>query len=236
MHMPLMFRGRLLHFPRFGGRRMKVFIDLFCGLGGASQAFDEHPAWRTIKIDNNPDLVQHVSGMVLGSIHDVDNILGIITHILYEHLDKLEKVVIWASPPCTEFSLANPNRPDHPDMTLLLDTITIIDKLTNWLACTPTDVLWGIENVKGAIPYFDDELARGWHQRIGPIYLWGSIPWIDFVDAHHREHKKTDKGDWTRGSRALRANLRAMVPYAVSRGLLDSLEHQTTLTDFERLP
>lgn len=214
---------------------MKVFIDLFCGLGGASQAFDEHPGWKTIKIDNNPDLIPHVRGMILSNVHQPDQTYTIIHRLLLEHSDEIEQIVVWASPPCTEFSLANPRRPDEPDMSLLQAAFDII----NWIIddfSAGTDVKWGIENVKGAIEYFNDELEMPWHQRIGPIYLWGTIPWIDFIDAHHREHKKTDKGAWTRGSRALRPNLRAMVPYAVSRGLLDSLEHQTSLTDFERLP
>ena len=209
---------------------MKVFIDLFCGLGGASQAFDEHPDWKTIKIDNNPDLVPHVQGMILADIHNLQNVLNIITALLWDQQDEITQIVIWASPPCTEFSYANPNRPEEPDLTLLEHTIELIGWVGRAYATEETEVLWGIENVKGAIPYFDDELARGWHQRIGPIYLWGTIPWIDFIDAHHREHKKTDKGSWTKGSRALRPNLRAMVPYAVSRGLLDALEHQSKLS------
>ena len=211
---------------------MKVFIDLFSGLGGAAQAFDEHPEWKTIKIDNNPALIPHVHGMILADVHEVDNILNIIMALLFEHKDELEKVVVWASPPCTEFSLANPNRPEEPDLTLLQATQAIMNKLYQWMSANETEFYWGIENVKGAIEYFNDELEIAWHQRIGPIYLWGTIPWIDFIDAHHREHKKTDKGAWTKGSRALRPNLRAMVPYAVSRGLLDSLEHQTSLLQF----
>tara|TARA_R100000951_G_C2642116_1_gene181303 strand:+ start:1455 stop:2102 length:648 start_codon:yes stop_codon:yes gene_type:complete len=215
---------------------MKVFIDLFCGLGGASQAFDEHPGWKTIKIDNNPDLIPHVHGMILADIHNTDNILGIVMGLLFPHKHEIEEVVIWASPPCTEFSLANPNRPEEPDMTLLECVQTFIQNMTEIFDFESVPVIWGVENVKGAVVYFDDQLERPWHQRIGPIYLWGTLPCIDFVDAHHREHKKTDKGAWTRGVRALRPNLRAMVPYAVSRGLLDSLEHQTSLTDFESLP
>ena len=215
---------------------MKVFIDLFCGLGGASQAFDEHPEWKTIKIDNNPDLIPHVHGMILADLHDVQNILNIIRALLWNHMHEINQILIWASPPCTEFSLANPNRPEEPDMTLLLNTMEIIRWMLTCEDTSKMNPLWGIENVKGAIPFFNDELSQGWHQRIGPIYLWGTIPYIDFIDAHHREHKKTDTGAWKKGSRALRANLRAMVPYAVSRGLLDSLEHQTSLTDFERLP
>ena len=44
---------------------MKVFIDLFSGLGGASAAFDGDRFWHTIKIDNNPELVPLNRGLKL---------------------------------------------------------------------------------------------------------------------------------------------------------------------------
>ena len=44
---------------------MKVFIDLFSGLGGAAAAFDADPSWTTIKIDNNPILAEHNRGLIL---------------------------------------------------------------------------------------------------------------------------------------------------------------------------
>jgi len=214
---------------------MKVFIDLFCGLGGASSAFVQAQGWKVIQIDNNEALLPHVHGMILADVHDTDNIKSILTALLFEHTDEIEQIVVWASPPCTEFSLANPLRPEEPDMTLLEDTIEIIRWIVEGDDTGQMNPLWVIENVKGAIEFFNDELGRPWHQRIGPIFLWGTIPWIDFVDAASREHKKTDRGAWTKGSRALRPNLRAMVPWDVSQGLLNALEHQTSLTDFVRL-
>ena len=53
---------------------MKIFIDLFCGLGGASSAF-VGTDWRVIRIDNNPDLLEHVKGMWLLDMKDVKNVL-----------------------------------------------------------------------------------------------------------------------------------------------------------------
>ena len=35
---------------------MKIFVDLCCGLGGASEAFQQDPDWLVIRIDNNEDL------------------------------------------------------------------------------------------------------------------------------------------------------------------------------------
>lgn len=205
---------------------MKVFIDLFCGLGGASSAFCAAPGWKVIKIDNNPDLIPHVHGMILADVHETENILAIIFSLLFDYKDELEKVVIWASPPCTEFSLANANRPEEPDMSCLVDAKFIIDKLYQWMSANETEFYWVVENVKGAIEWFNEELEMPWHQRIGPFFLWGSIPWIDFRDVEDKQHKKTGLN---KGSRALRPNIRAKIPDAVSQALLDSLELQTKL-------
>ena len=64
------------------------------------------------------------------------------------------------------------------------------------------------------------------YQRIGLFFLWVSIPWIDFRDVEDKQHKKTGLN---KGSRALRPNIRAKIPDAVSQALLDSLELQTKL-------
>lgn len=205
---------------------MKVFIDLFCGLGGASEAFMAAPGWKVIRIDNNEVLIPHVHGMILADVHDIYNIQTIISALLFEHMDKITQIVIWASPPCTEFSLANANRPDEPDMTSVMAAKEIIDWIVNSEEQFPKTTVWAIENVKGAISWFNEELEMPWHQRIGPFFLWGTIPWIDFRDADDKLHRK---GDSDKGTRALRANMRALIPLDVSKSLLDTLENQTKL-------
>ena len=208
---------------------MKVFIDLFCGLGGASSAFRAARGWKVIAIDNNPDLIPHVHGMWLLDVHETMQTYTTIEAHLLEHIHQIEQIVVWMSPPCTEFSLANPNRPDDPDLTLLLDGMKIKNHIADFVNELGIEVLWAVENVKGAIDWFNDELEMPWHQRIGPFFLWGTIPWIDFRDAQDKLHKKTGMN---KGSRALRPNIRAKIPDAVSQALLDSLEHQTSLFDF----
>ena len=100
---------------------MKVFIDLFSGLGGASAAFDEDPSWQTIKIDNNPELVPLNRGLKLMDLENVDWTIHALTLMLESIADEhgIEKVVLWMSPPCNQFSYANANRPEEPDLTLL---------------------------------------------------------------------------------------------------------------------
>ena len=105
---------------------MKVFIDLFCGLGGASEAF-LGTDWKVIRIDNNNELLDHVRGMWLLDMMDPLNVRSVIYNHLYDL--NVERVVVWASPPCTEFSMKNPNRPQDGefDMALLANTVWLID-------------------------------------------------------------------------------------------------------------
>ena len=111
-------------------------------------------------------------------------------------------------------------------MTCLVAAKEIIDWINILDIKAKNNLMWGIENVKGAIDWFNEELEMPWHQRIGPFFLWGTIPWIDFRDADDKLHKKTGLN---KGSRALRPNIRAKIPDAVSQALLDSLELQTKL-------
>lgn len=210
---------------------MKLFIDLFCGLGGASSGFVGQDGWRVIRVDSNPDLVPHVRGMILADITDVENLKHILARLM--HVEEFEELVLWASPPCDEFSFANPNRPEHPNLDCLMAAI----ELKDWLLRTYTsrcknEPIWLIENVKGAIKIFDEEIGQAWKQRIGPVFLWGNFTPIDFKDAGDRSHNKSDKGNWTKGSRALRPNLRAMIPEHVSHALRNSIRTQLKLHDY----
>lgn len=203
---------------------MKVFIDLFSGLGGAAAAFDLSPDWKTIKIDNNEILVEHNRGLQLMDLSDVEGAKHAISLQLQQLADegRLEKVVLWASPPCTEFSYANAARSDEPDMTLLDATLELIEHLRYVLD------YWVIENVKGAIPIFNEEIGRTPTQTIGPVVLWGHFPLIPIRTRDTWVHRKME----CKGSRALRPNNRALIPFPISEGLHDAIEHQKTLDNW----
>lgn len=198
---------------------MKVFVDLCTSLGGASAAFDNHPDWVTIKIDNAEYLLEHHRGMILHDVTDVEGTLAIINMRLAElgfsHDDTL---VVWASPPCDEFSTANVYRDrENPNLEVLLSCKEIIERLdTNY---------WIIENVAGAKDIFTDELERAPTQIIGPVYLWGHFPLIALQDNANYRHRKWD----AKGSRILRSHNRALIPYPLSEGLRASIDCQRTL-------
>ena len=72
---------------------MKLMIDLFSGLGGASQAFMNSPEWAVLRYDNNPAL----SNVAATTICDLKE---------YQIICRHDIDLIWASPPCLTFSTA----------------------------------------------------------------------------------------------------------------------------------
>ena len=207
---------------------MKVFLDLFSGLGGAARAFDESPNWRTIKIDNNPELIKHNRGLIIHDLAQWEEAILIIRNIV--NFDEVVQLVIWASPPCDQFSWARQNG-DNPrrmgqtaedfDLTLFDAACQIIEHFRDLVP----NLHWIIENVHGAKPIFTEELGLHPRQEIGSVVLWGDFPLIPIEHRDTWKHRKLD----AKGSRSLRPNFRAMVPMPISLGLLNSLEKQTTL-------
>ena len=206
------------------GGSMKVFIDLFSGLGGASAAFDLAPDWVVIKYDNNPELVEHNRGLEILDLNDVPTAIHSIrlrvSELMEAKMTGLQKLVIWASPPCNEFSYANATRPDEPSLDLVNAAREIIEYFD--------PDFWLVENVQGARPYFNEIFGRPPTQEIGPVILWGHFPLIPIRTRDEWKHRKME----SKGTRLLRPNMRAIIPLPISEGLLDTIAHQQTLFDY----
>ena len=72
---------------------MKLMIDFFSGLGGASEAFIHDLGWQVLRYDNNPLL------------RDVP--LTLMADLLHDEIRIRHQIdVFWASPECREFSMA----------------------------------------------------------------------------------------------------------------------------------
>jgi hypothetical protein len=204
---------------------MKVFIDLFAGLGGASEGFYRDSTWQVMRIDNNEALLEHTAGLIVADITDFQGTMAIINNLMPANVDKL---VVWASPPCLEFSnaysapasiAARNGEEFNPSLNCLHAAMDIIDQL-------PCDY-WYIENVKGAIEIFDEEIGQAWRQRVGQFFLWGNFPKIALADSTIRGLRKEDKR-WS----PIRSNIKAKVPIEYSQAILASIDNQLTLTSF----
>ena len=188
-------------------------LDLFSGLGGASEAFVHGPnPWAVLRYENNPALGE----IPYTTLCDLTNFDIHIRHAVD---------LVWASPPCTEFSRGfnapgptaeREGRDFQPDLTLVKRAVEIIAELE------PST--WVIENVVGSIKHLEPILGEP-RQIIGPFVLWGNHPLLDLGDFDFEK-----KGDFPPSE--MRPNLRAKVPLELSQALRSALENQTQLSDW----
>ena len=201
---------------------MMWVLDLCSGLGGASEAFVNHPHWEVIRIENNELLADVPHTRLLEVQHWLDWLPGIVLEMGSNH------DLIIAGPPCTQFSNAyfSPRSiarregiPYEPDTDLVEDCIEIIEFYQ------PS--YWLIENVSGAVNDLKVHLGD-YKQKVGPFFLWGKFPHISLQPDW--THSKYDGEGWS--SDPLRANLRGKVPLEVSRRLFQSVTEQRSITEW----
>ena len=166
--------------------------DLFSGLGGASQAMKDR-GWRVIRIDSEerfkPDIVCDLGEAIPDA----------------QYLPKPD--LIWASPPCTEFSrefMPWCRTGESPSCGLVWATYRHV-----WLH---EPRWWVLENVVGAQRW----LGRA-PRHIGPFYLWGYYPPFKASVRPFKE-KLSSSQDAER----------AKIPYALSLALAEASERAAT--------
>jgi len=209
-----------------------LLIDLFAGLGGASQAFAYHPHWEVLCIENNPELIPHLDDDDR-TYHfgDVTDLLWV-KKVIVEHVvdePTREKIVVWASPPCDQWSNGYNSLKSQslrgeilwsPDFACLDATWEIIKWLSNYCLHENIEFTYCIENVRGGIEYISDRLGFRWRQQVGQMFLWGNFP-IMTISPELAKHKKPDK----RHS-PIRPNIRAKVPFEASQAFRLAITNQ----------
>ena len=140
-------------------RHRKTILVLGSGTGGVAKAFEVHPHWKIVRIDNNPRFLSVPHTRTLDILDWMD------------WIDEIGPVeLLWASPECTQFSLARGVMIEEPDLTVVKAIRDIIDYLKpRWYI---------VENVRGACPHFQPFFGQH-RQRLGPFFLWGTFPWLD---------------------------------------------------------
>lgn len=165
-------------------------LDLFSGQEGASAAMKDR-GWRVTTLDSEagfkPDIVADIRNFSWGG----------------GPLD-----LIWASPPCDEFSrefMPWCRTGKEPSMELVEAAYRIIQE---------TDPrFWVIENTKGAMKYFNPLLGSPRYVA-NPIYLWGNFPSLPKLRLKIGKERMSSS----------RAAERAKIPYELSLTLAISIE------------
>jgi hypothetical protein len=203
-------------------------LDLFSGLGGASEAF-VRAGWEVMRIENNP-LLSEVPNTQIKCVFELRDFLEDNRGSLDCTPQFAEQIeLIWASPPCSDFSLAysaphaihtreHPNEPYEPNMDYLEATLDIIKMLK--------PRYYVIENVRGASKFFTEMIGTKPRQILGNAqFLWGNYPLID-------PPRYPSKAEIDKSHSPLRANIRAKIPIEISQALLDAIENQKCILDY----
>ncbi len=216
----------------------KTVIDLFSGTGSATKAFQESPDWQVVEVDNNerdgydfdPDIEKDIMEVEPEELPDAD--------------------FIWASPPCTDFSNANQSRTFTDDVMPNRETVpgqVAIVYQALYLIQQVDPNYWILENPRGRLKYLMPFPPAGtitycqygytWQK---PTHLWGKIP-----DSF--EFKKCSPGDnchqaapngWDSGGESRHERdpvKRGMVPYELSKAVLEAVENPGTKTRQQKI-
>ena len=203
---------------------MNLMIDLCAGLGGASEAFMKDPNWTVWRYDNS-EKVGHVDNMVL---LDLRTQYGQIIE-RFKYSGPFDKVVIWASPPCEQWSggfsskLSKSKREGTefvPDLSLVIACMRVIS------AVNPCN--WILENVVMSQEFINPLLGEA-TMKHRPWIFWGRFP-LFHIGLPHNHKSKVDK--WSSRD-PMRYHKRSLIPIQISRAFKDALDGQKSLGDFE---
>lgn len=162
-----------------------LMLDLFAGTGGSSSAFRD-AGWEVVTVDADP---QHGT--------------TIVADLSTWSWTGRRPTLVWASPPCTEFSRESMpwcRTGESPDLGLYNAALRIVAE------CKPE--WWVIENVRGAQRWLGRAVMHA-----GPFYLWGWFPHFDppRIEPFKESLSSSDKVG------------RAAVPYSLSLALLNAI-------------
>ncbi len=171
-----------------------LMIDLFSGTGGASAPFEAR-GWEVVRVE-------------LDESFPADH-----RDVRTFNWTGRRPDFVWASPPCTEFSRESMPwcaRGEVPSFAMVAESLRIIaETRPRW---------WAIENVRGAVPWFEPVLGRP-RAVCGPFHLWGKIP--PFKPRAFTHKKSSLSGSDKAG--------RAAVPHEIGTALVRAIESQAVL-------
>lgn len=210
---------------------MHRMLDLFSGLGGASEAMVQSASWEVLRIENNP-LLHNVPETTISCVHDFRDYMK-------KQIEECGQIItkpltlLWASIPCTYFSTAysSPRSvcergggriEDDQGFQSIMELVETTKELIELLK----PKYWIIENVHGSGRFLEPYFGKP--KKFGSFLLYGKFPAINVDQGLQKFFANYKKPDAHSGN-PLRANIRAKVPFELSNAVCQSIEAQKTL-------
>lgn len=200
-----------------------LVFDFFAGTGSSTKAFED-AGHTVIKIELDDYFEAHER-----------DIMGLTADYLIAKYGRPD--FIWASPPCTAFSIAAVGHHWNPDRTpktesasfnqlLVAKTLELINELKPkaWLMENPRGMLRKLPVVEGLKRRTVTYCAYG-DTRMKPTDLWGEIDWMPRAMCKNGDpcHEAAPRGSRT-GTQGLKgAKDRSRVPYELSQEIATRL-------------
>lgn len=201
-------------------------LDLFSGVGGASSAMIEDDKWEVTTVDNERKVFPKIC----------ENIFELAPRdFSFKKFD-----LIWASPPCTCFSMASMsnywNKVEGVFLPKKEETVQYLRLVYHalWLINSLKYKWWFLENPKAILHKFIGKpsgfvtYCQYGDSRMKPTNLWGVHP-PSFKYKHCKYndscHEPAPRGSSTGTQGVEMTSERAKVPYELSLAVKDSVEN-----------
>lgn len=207
-----------------------IIFDFFSGTGSSTQAFEDngHTVYR-FELDKDFEATEHTDIMLLSSEYLINT---------YGKPD-----FVWASPPCTSFSVASIGHHwisggDNPQprteearlsQELVSHTIKLIKELNptkGWLIENPRGMLRKLSVVAG-LPRHTVTYCQYGDTRMKPTDLWGTVPnWKPKPACKNGEpcHISAPRGARTGTQGVKGAKDRSRIPYNLGKEILEAIQ------------